>query len=144
MLVFYRHGLPELCSHYQMTKKKKKIKMCLEQAGWNTIGSEKELINPNRHTLVSIVLFPCIKVSSLLIMEKFINLNARQHLTVRESSSMSSKTSWTWEQGLEITHLASSEVPHGGSWSLSAKLLLALPACTVFPSYHTILYSEKN
>lgn len=51
--------------------------MYLGQAGWNTTGSEKELIYPNRHKLVPIVLFLCIKISSLLIMEKIISFNAR-------------------------------------------------------------------
>lgn len=80
MPVFYRRGLPELCSPFQMTKKKKKkVKMYLEQARRNTTGSEKELINPKRHKLVSVVLFLCIKFPSLLITEKFISLNAREH-----------------------------------------------------------------
>lgn len=79
MLVFYGYGPPELCFPLPDNKKKKKYKakMYLEQARWNTAGSEKELINPNRQKLVSIVLFLCIKFPSLLNMEKFISLNAR-------------------------------------------------------------------
>lgn len=79
MLVFYRYGPPELCFPLPDNKKKKKIygknvpgaSQVKHSRQWKRTNKSK----PTETGFYSPIL--CIKFPSLLIMEKFISLNAR-------------------------------------------------------------------